>query len=185
MRLAGPNADDLAPPARKGVWRQSGSSWRKIPLCTDTEAEAESIALASATQAPKFDTGQWAPYPAPSCPAHTFEHAWCSSDPSNVWNSHPCLSAISPPDQQGAVESCLLPLTRGWKKKLMSRTELSVAESQFAYFCILVCKVWYENFSLLSKPVQNCDKNRVLMLHQWIIANKSTCIAWNDPSNQK
>ncbi|XP_056101622.1 gephyrin a isoform X5 [Rhinichthys klamathensis goyatoka] len=56
INYRGPNADDLAPPARKGVWRQTGSSWRKIPLCTGAEAEAESIALASAEQAPKFDT---------------------------------------------------------------------------------------------------------------------------------
>lgn len=72
-------------------------------------------------------------YPAPSCPAHIFEHARCSSGPSNVWNTHPCHSAISPPDQQGATESCLQPLTRGQKKNLMLRTDISMAESQFVY----------------------------------------------------
>ncbi|XP_067311432.1 gephyrin a isoform X4 [Pseudorasbora parva] len=56
INYRGPNAGDLAPPARKGIWRQSGSSWRKIPLCTGVEALAERRALASDAQAPKCDT---------------------------------------------------------------------------------------------------------------------------------
>lgn len=126
MHLAGPYTGDLAPLPRKGIWRQNGSSWRKIPLCTGAEAKAERRALANAAHTPKYCTGQWAPYRASSYPAHTFDHAWCSSGPRNVWNSHSCHSAISPPDQQGAIESCLQPQIKGWKKKLISN-----AVSQF------------------------------------------------------
>ncbi|RXN19109.1 gephyrin isoform X6 [Labeo rohita] len=54
INYRGTNAGDLAPPARKGVWRQSGSSWRKIPLCTGTEAKAERRALAIAAHNPKY-----------------------------------------------------------------------------------------------------------------------------------
>uniref|UniRef100_A0A8C1KE64 Gephyrin n=1 Tax=Cyprinus carpio TaxID=7962 RepID=A0A8C1KE64_CYPCA len=56
INYRGPNAGDLAPPARKGIWRQSGSSWRKLPLCTGAEAKAERRALASATHTPKYYT---------------------------------------------------------------------------------------------------------------------------------
>lgn len=58
VRLAGPSAGDMAPPARKGVWRQSGSSWRKIPPCSGHETKAERRSLASAGHTPKYCTGQ-------------------------------------------------------------------------------------------------------------------------------
>lgn len=58
VRLAGPSAGDMAPPARKGIWRQNGSSWRKIPLCSDPETMAERRSLACAAHTPKYCTGQ-------------------------------------------------------------------------------------------------------------------------------
>ncbi|XP_021322851.1 gephyrin a isoform X10 [Danio rerio] len=56
INYRGPYTGDLAPLPRKGIWRQNGSSWRKIPLCTGAEAKAERRALANAAHTPKYCT---------------------------------------------------------------------------------------------------------------------------------
>lgn len=118
VRLAGPSAGDMAPPARKGVWHQSGSSWRKMPLCSGPETKTETRSLASAGHTPRYCTGQWAP---PSMPdAHQ----------NLLWNS--CLSCnciISPPDQWGAIEGSLP--TRGLSNERYEWTDLNMTESKF------------------------------------------------------
>nr|XP_055027710.1 gephyrin a isoform X7 [Misgurnus anguillicaudatus] len=56
INYRGPNPGDMAPPARKGVWRQTGSSWRKMPLCSGPEAKAERRSLARSAHTPKYCT---------------------------------------------------------------------------------------------------------------------------------
>ncbi|XP_056623567.1 gephyrin a isoform X1 [Triplophysa dalaica] len=56
INYRGPSAGDMAPPARKGVWHQSGSSWRKMPLCSGPETKTESRSLASAGHTPRYCT---------------------------------------------------------------------------------------------------------------------------------
>ncbi|XP_057199483.1 gephyrin a isoform X6 [Triplophysa rosa] len=56
INYRGPSAGDMATPARKGVWHQSGSSWRKMPLCSGPETKAETRSLASAGHTPRYCT---------------------------------------------------------------------------------------------------------------------------------
>ncbi|KAA0711306.1 Gephyrin Molybdopterin adenylyltransferase [Triplophysa tibetana] len=56
INYRGPSAGDMVASARKGVWHQSGSSWRKMPLCSGPETMAETRSLASAGHTPRYCT---------------------------------------------------------------------------------------------------------------------------------
>ncbi|KAK1793465.1 hypothetical protein P4O66_011838, partial [Electrophorus voltai] len=88
LRVAGPGAGDLVPPVQKGVWRLTGSDWRKVPVCSGARAKPE-------RRTPWHHTGQCPPQcPPPQLPVASFPTPILSSRPGSSMEWLPYLLQI-------------------------------------------------------------------------------------------